>query len=125
MGSNAAVVQSAYDAFARGDIAAVIELVDDDVQWSSPSTLPQGGHFTGKAGVGEFFQAVGRAWSSLALDVEKVGELGAELVIGVLRADGTRQDGTSSGYGTAHVFTVRNGKITRFREYTDLDQPLH
>lgn len=124
MGANATLVQSAYDAFGRGDIASVIDMVGDDVDWSSPATLPQGGRFRGKVGVGEFFQGVGGAWATLALDVECVCEGGADLVIGLVRAEGNRQDGTPSGYGATHVFTVRAGKIVRFREYTDLDTAL-
>jgi uncharacterized protein len=124
MGTNTAVVEGAYAAFARGDIAGVLDLVDDDVDWSSPGTLPQGGHFHGKAGVGEFFQSVGAGWSALALDIESVSDAGPTQVIGVLRADGTRQDGRAGGYGATHVFGLRDGKIVRFREYTDLDTRL-
>jgi ketosteroid isomerase-like protein len=124
MGSNAGVIQGAYDAFGRGDIVAIVDLVDEDVEWSSPSTLPQGGHFHGKSGVGDFFRAVGGAWSTLGLDVECVADAGDGLVIGVVRADGARSGGEEAGYGATHVFTVQNGKIVRFREYTDLDAPL-
>jgi len=125
MGTNAALIEGAYAAFARGDIPAVIDLLDDNVEWSSPATLPQGGQFHGKAGVGSFFQAVGGAWSDLKLDVESVSEAGAGLVIGVVRAGGTLRDGGPSGYGATHVFTVQSGKVVRFREYVDLDGPVH
>jgi ketosteroid isomerase-like protein len=124
MGTNATIIEGAYAAFARGDIAGVIDLLDDDIEWCSPATLPQGGRFHGKDGVGQFFHGVGAGWSTLALNVESVSEAGEAQVIGVLRADGTRRDGGPSGYGAAHVFTVRNDKIVRFREYTDLDGPL-
>jgi uncharacterized protein len=121
MGPSAAVIQSAYDAFGRGDIAAVLELLDDDVEWTSPATLPQGGQFRGKGGVGEFFQRVGGAWTALSLGVESISEADNGLVIGIVQASGTRQDGTPGGYGATHVFTVRDGKIVRYREYSDLD----
>ena len=124
MGANARLIQEAYSAFGRGDIPGVLEKLADDVEWSSPTTLPQGGRFDGKAAVVTFFEGVGAAWDPLVLAVESVGELGAELVVGVVRADGTRRGGGPSGYGAVHVFTVRDGKITRFREYTDLDTPL-
>ena len=120
---NASIVQTAYDGFGRGDIGAVIDLLADDVEWVSPATLPQGGHFHGKSGVGEFFQGVGGAWSALSLDIESVSAAG-DLVVGVLQASGTRQDGSSGGYGATHVFTVRNDKIVRFREFTDLDASI-
>jgi ketosteroid isomerase-like protein len=88
------------------------------------ATLPQGGAFHGKAGVGNFFQAIGGAWSELTLDVESVSEAGPDVVIGVVRADGALRNGGPSGYGATHVFTVRSGKVVRFREYVDLDGPV-
>jgi ketosteroid isomerase-like protein len=124
MATNAAVVQTAYDAFGRGDIPAVIDLLADDVEWSSPKSLPHGGHFTGKAGVGAFFHGIGANWEMLALEVESVSEAGDDLVLGLVRAEGKRTDGSASGYGATHVFTVRGGRVVRFREYTDLDGPL-
>ena len=124
MGTNASLVQGAYAAFGRGDIAAVLDMVSDDVEWSSPRTLPHGGEFHGKADVGQFFKAIGANWKALPLEVEAVSEIGSHLVVGVLRADGVRSDGTQQSYGAAHVFTVRNGKITRFREYVDIDNAL-
>jgi uncharacterized protein len=124
MGANAKVVQDAYAAFGRGDIAAVLDLLSDDVEWSSPRTLPHGGEFHGKTEVGGFFKSIGSNWTTLQLDIEAVGEVGAELVVGVLRANGTRDTGAKQSYGSAHAFTVRNGKITGFREYVDLDTAL-
>jgi ketosteroid isomerase-like protein len=124
MGGNGQVVEAAYEAFGRGDIAAVIGMVADDVDWSSPETLPQGGHFRGKDGVERFFQAIGSGWSDLSLEVETVSEASPDLVVGVVQATGTRRDGGSSGYGATHLFTVQTGKITRFREFTDLGSPL-
>ena len=56
MGQNTKVVQQAYDAFGRGDIAGLLALLDDAVEWSSPKTLPHGGDFRGPAGVGKFFE---------------------------------------------------------------------
>jgi ketosteroid isomerase-like protein len=118
------MIQEAYSAFARGDVPGLLDKLDDDIEWSAPMTLPQGGQFHGKPEVVTFFEKVGGAWDPLILAVESVGEVGADLVVGVVRADGTRRGGKPSGYGAVHLFTVRNGKITRFREYTDLDTPL-
>jgi ketosteroid isomerase-like protein len=124
MSNNATVVEGAYSAFAKGDIGAVLDLLTDDVEWSSPRTVPHGGDFHGKADVGHFFEAIGANWKALPLAVETVADLGGGLVVGVLRADGTRSTGAQQSYGAAHVFTVRDGKIIRFREFVDLDGPL-
>lgn len=124
MAANETVVQDAYAAFGRGDIAAVIGALDETVEWTSPATLPQGGQFHGPDGVTKFFEAIGGAWSDLGLRVEAVTEAGDDLVIGVVRADGTLREKGKAGYGATHLFNVQSGKIVRFREYTDLDAPL-
>ena len=124
MGANTALIEKAYDAFGRGDIGAVIEMLDDDISWSVPATVPHGGQFKGKDGVGSFFQGLGGAWESLGLDVESLSEAGDDLVISVLRASGTRQGGQAAEYGATHVFTVRDGRVVRFREFLDVDAPL-
>jgi ketosteroid isomerase-like protein len=124
VGGNADVIQQAYGAFAKGDIAGVLDLLTDDVEWSAPSTLPQGGAFRGRAEVGRFFEGVGGAWDPLAIDVEGLGEIGDDLVVGVVRASGTLRGGGPAEYGAVHVFTLTGGRVSRFREYTDLDGPL-
>jgi ketosteroid isomerase-like protein len=124
MGSNAEVVQKAYAAFAAGDIAGILDLLDDNVEWSAPATLPQGGSFTGKDGALKFFEGLGASWDTLQVEAESVGGLGTNLAVGVVRGSGKLRGGGPAQYGAVHVFTVENGKITRFREYVDLDAAL-
>jgi ketosteroid isomerase-like protein len=121
---NADVVASAYEAFGRGDIPALVDLLDDRVEWSSPMTLPQGGQYKGKDGVVRFFESVGAAWATLSLTVESTGEITDDLVVAVVDLTGELRDGGPATYGSMHAFTVRGGKIVQFREYTDLDKPL-
>jgi ketosteroid isomerase-like protein len=120
MGANSKLVQQAYDAFDQADIATVIGLLDETVEWTSPRVLPHGGEFSGPAQVGKFFEGIGANWDSLVLDIESVNDVGPSQVVGVVRASGMQKDGTARQYGAAHVFEVNNGKITRFREYVDL-----
>ena len=124
MGSNADVINDAYTAFAKGDVPGLLDLVDEGVDWESPATLPHGGHFTGKDGVLAFFQGIGAIWESLTVEADAVAEAEGGLVLAVVRAHGEFRGGGSGAYGAAHVFTVRNGKIAKFREYVDLDAPL-
>ena len=124
MGENAAVVEAAYEAFGRGDIEAVLGMLDADVEWSVPMTVPHGGTFKGVDGVLSFFQGLGGKWDGLGLDVETVADIGPDQAVGIVRASGTRTGGGAESYGTAMVFTIRDGKIARFREFVDLDAPL-
>jgi len=117
-------VQEAYAAFARGDIPAILGMLDDGVAWTSPRSLPQGGTYKGREEVGSFFESLGSAWERLDVEPEAMGEVGDELVVAVVRLNGTRRGGGASGWGAVHAFSVRDGRIVRFREYTDLDAPL-
>ena len=119
MSANAKLVQQAYDAFGRGDIATVIGMLDANVEWISPRALPHGGEFTGPEEVGKFFEGIGANWDTLGLDMEFVEDLAAHGVVAIGRGDGTLKNGESRSYGLAHVFDVRNGKIIRFREYVN------
>jgi ketosteroid isomerase-like protein len=119
MGANSKLVRQAYAAFGTGDIPGLLGLLDADVEWTSPATLPHGGEFSGPAEVGKFFEAIGANWDSLELDIESVNEVGPTSVLGVAHADGTRKGGKSQSYGAVHIFDVSDGKITRFREFVD------
>jgi uncharacterized protein len=51
---NTRLVQSAYEAFGRGDIAALAEVMADDIEWvdpGDPDDNPNAGTFKGKEAV--------------------------------------------------------------------------
>src|SRR4051812_37391888 len=39
---NVELLRGAYDAFDRGDIPAILAILDDDVVWNTPEVLPHG-----------------------------------------------------------------------------------
>jgi ketosteroid isomerase-like protein len=117
---NLQVVKDGYTAFSRGDISALLALMAEDVEWHIPGTgLPLAGTYRGRDGVATFFQ-------KLAADTEILDFQPREFV-----ADGERV--LVVGWERAKVkatnriveldwimsFTVRNGKVAKFREYTD------
>lgn len=58
--SNLATVQNIYAAFGRGDIPAILDTLDDNIDWeyayqNIPASVPWLQPRTGKAGVGAFF----------------------------------------------------------------------
>lgn len=118
MASGADVVREAYDAFGRGDIPAVLELVADDVEWDVAEVLVQGGSWRGRDGTGQFFQQLGEKYEEITVDVQDLVD-GGDHVVGVGVGRGRRRGGGDVEYGFAHVFRVGDGKITRFREYAD------
>ena len=111
------LIQSGYEAFGRGDIPAVLDILADDIGWSAPEVLPQGGRTSGKDGVAEFFQRLVSMWEGLNLEIEDFVASGDRVCV-IGRATGT-YDGDETGYGFVHAWTVRDGKAARFDEYAD------
>src|SRR5512147_3184161 len=57
--ANIATIQRVYEAFGKGDVPAILDMVTDDVDWASESTsslAPWHGNRRGKAEVTGFFE---------------------------------------------------------------------
>jgi len=61
--SNEQTVKDVYSAFQRGDVAAIVACVADDVDWRNDGVesreCPWNGNFSGKANLPGFFKALG------------------------------------------------------------------
>ena len=119
---NVALLRETYDAFGRGDVPAVLGSFADDITWHAPAVLPQGGDAKGKEEVAQFFQRLVGAWEGLQLDLRDFVASGDRVCV-IGRAEGGL-DGTQTGYGFVHCWTVRDGLCVDFDEYVDPDPEL-
>ena len=115
------VVQRVYECFGRGDIPGVLNLLAEEVDWLAPGSVevPWAGRWRGRTQVGGFFAAVGASADVELLEAsEFLGSGNRVVVLGRARL---RPKSTGRVYDAdwCHVWTVKDGKITVFREYTD------
>jgi ketosteroid isomerase-like protein len=110
-------IQSGYEAFGRGDIPAVLEILSDDIEWNVTEVLPQGAHLHGKQEVTGFFERLGSIWEGLDLDIEDFVASGDRVCV-IGKGSGT-VDGKQSGYGFVHAWKLQDGNAVRFDEYAD------
>lgn len=110
------VVQSVYAAFGRGDLDAVMAQVAEGAEWTFIGSrgLPYTGSRQGKAQIARWFLTIPQVDELLSFDpreflagAEHVTVLGRELT----RA---RPSGRTFEADWVHVFTIRDGLITRF-----------
>ena len=124
--ANVQVVKSAYAAFQRGDVAAILALVDDNVEWhgvkGGEGVAPHAGLRRGKPAVAEFFQQVGSSLEFTKFEPREFIAQGDQVVAIGDYAAKVKATGRSMASDWVMVFTVRNGKVTRFREWTDSAQ---
>jgi ketosteroid isomerase-like protein len=120
---NTAVVQDAYAAFGRGDIATLLSYMADDIQWQpvigTASHVPFSGERSGKAAVDEFFRQVMANEDFQQFEPREFVAQGDKVVaIGHYRAV-SKPTGKGFESDFVMVFTLRNGKVVRFQEFTD------
>lgn len=119
--TNLALVQSAYAAFGRGDLPALLACLSADVQWDhpGPSGIPWAGAFKGREGVQRFFAGLAASVDFESFAPEAfIADGDRVVVLGRERAR-VKRNGQTYETAWAHAFELANGKIAAFREYTD------
>lgn len=118
--ANIQIAKKGYADFQRGDIAAILEALDENIEWVTPDIgLPTGGVWKGRDGVARFFQAVNDAWEFQAFEPRDYIAAGDRVAVcGSYTATG-RATGRQVTCDWCMVWTIRNGKTVHFQEYTD------
>jgi ketosteroid isomerase-like protein len=118
---NKAIVQEIYNNFKIGNIEALLNRLSDDIAWDLPEikNVPFGGKRTGRASVGEFFSSVGASQDSLRFEPRELIAEGDKVVSLGYYEWKVKANGRTFDADFAHVFTIRNGKVVAFHEYTD------
>ncbi len=118
---NLKLVRQGYEHFKSGNIQGLLSLFSDDIQWELPQieNVPFAGKRRGREQVGQFFVSLGKEQEVVQFDPQEfVADDGQVVVLGHyawrVKSTGQKFEGD-----WAHLFTVRSGRIVRFREYTD------
>ena len=119
--SSVEIVKRSYDAFARGDMDAVLGDMDQEIEWHQAQGLPHGGLYHGLAEVrANIFDPLDDEWwNDFTADPDEFLDAGDEVVvIGRYRAVG-KQTGKQLDVPFVHIWTMRGVKAIRFRQYLD------
>jgi ketosteroid isomerase-like protein len=118
--SNLDSVRGVYDAFAKGDIPAVLGFLISDVEWTEAEGFPYGGTYTGPDAVlAGVFMRLGTEWDGFAAVPDEFVD-GGDTVVALGKYSGTyKATGKSFQANFAHVWKMREGKAVRFVQYVD------
>ena len=119
---NTKVVQEAYAAFGHGDVQGILDRLTDDVIWKgvygAAAYVPTSGERRGKAAVATFFKQVAETVKFSQFEPKEFVASGDKVVaLGHYRA--TTSIGKSFEADFSMVFTLTNGKVSHFQEFTD------
>ena len=125
MSASIEFVKSLYAAFARGEIATLVKACAPDIRWEvkgRPQDYPCIGIWTGQSGVGAFFQVVAETETPLAFAQSEFHAAGDNVFVTGRYKWTLTKTGKTVECDYLHIFTIKAGKVTQFREFTDTAQ---
>lgn len=118
---NLAIVRRSYEAFARGDLDAVVADMDEAIEWQQAQGLPHGGIYRGIAEVrANVFDPLDRDWwSAFSAVPDEFLDAGGEVVVLGRYRGIARQTGRELDVPFVHIWSLRDGRAWRFRQFLD------
>jgi len=119
--TNGEIISGMYEAFATGNVPAVLGAFDDNIEWNEAEGFMYGGTYTGPNAVLEnVFMKLATEWEGFSVAADKIVDGGDGNVISTGTYTGKfLGTGKSIKVPFAHEWELRDGKVTKFRQYTD------
>ena len=116
-----AVVQETYAAFGAGDLPKILSLLAPDCEWEfvGPSAIPYCGKRTSQDSIQAFFGQVAESDDLHAFEPRELLPSGDHVTVLGWESITPKPRGKTFETEWIHVFTVKNGKITRFKGLYD------
>ena len=123
--SNIEVVRAVVDAFNRGDLTTALGLCTEDVEFDWSRRMLDGEVFHGHEGLRQFMQDTLEIFDEIHIPADELTDIGGGVVllVGTARFKG-RVSGLDIEASAANLWTVRDGKVSRFRFYQSKEDAL-
>lgn len=120
--ANVELIKTAYEAFQRGDIPAVLELVHDDCDWGVDASVKIAPYYGLRRGTSEiiaWFQELGTTFEVVQFDPIAVAGDNEHVLAVVAYGIRSNSTGKTATMNIHHHFKVVDGKVTYFRARED------
>jgi ketosteroid isomerase-like protein len=123
---NVETVRASIAAFEDGGLDAVAELWDADIEWRAiEGALDDVGEIHGKAAMRRYLQEWIDLFDPIAISALELRDAGEDRVVARQRASGRAKiSGAETAIDYGVVYTLRDGRVARGREYASFDQAL-
>ena len=113
-------VRGAYEAFARGDVPAVLGIMDAGVEWKEPGggNSPSGTSKGPDAVASEVFAQIQENFDEYSVEPSDFSDEGDRVVVKG-RFKGKNKGGAELDAGFEHVYEMSDGKLDRFENKPD------
>lgn len=118
---NKDLVSRGYQAFQSGNIEELLQLFADDIEWmgNDIDNVPFSRDYHGKQDVAQFFAQLNQAQEAQRFEPREMIAEGDRVVVTGYANWTVRATGKSYEYPWVHLFTLRDGKVTKFEQFFD------
>jgi uncharacterized protein len=111
-------------ALASSNPAALLAILDENVEWDYVGAFPEAVTYHGPAEVGEFLRGWASGFDEFGFEAEETIDAGDCVVLCLHQWGRGRETGARVESRTWQVFTLQDGKVTRCRGYTTKAEAL-
>jgi ketosteroid isomerase-like protein len=121
--ANIETVRSLYAAFGRGDVAGLLERLDETIVWITPGSpsVPFSGRRRGIEEVRAFFEQMAQGITFTVFQAREFLAQGNRVIALVHYEGRNKATGREFTAESAMLWTLGNGRVLRFQEYTDTE----
>ncbi len=123
--ANIKTIMGVYEAFGRGDVAAILDVVTSDVDWAAeadPAVAPWHGARHGQEAVAAFFGEFGSTMEVEEFTPVSIAANDTDVLSVVQFRARSRATGKTATMNLHHFFKFRDGKIAYYRGTEDTAQ---
>jgi uncharacterized protein len=120
---NAEQVRRIFEAFARGDVAYILDQLAEDARFVShlDPIVPWAGEFKGTDDVAQFFQALGGSIEVMDHPVNEIVAQGDTVVATGTVTFQVRATGKSGSSSWVYIWKLVNGRVQSYDQFNDAD----
>jgi uncharacterized protein len=122
--ANLRLVREGYEALARGDLQAVLDLIDPGATLEDAPGLPDAGTWHGHEGLRAGLAAEEEHQEDWRLEPIRFVPAGDEVVVLIQQRARGRYSGIDMTRPIAHVWRVENGRAVAMRTYSSWEEGL-
>jgi ketosteroid isomerase-like protein len=120
---NIEIVRRGYEAWNRGDLRGVLELVAPDFEWE-PVEIPWSGTMRTREEFEIYLKSLARIWETFRLEPEELREVGDAVLVVVMERARGRASGVEVEQRLVHVWSFRDRQARRMRTFFSTSQAL-
>jgi ketosteroid isomerase-like protein len=120
MKTNLEIVKDLYQFVKINDLESIRPIFHKNIKWNQMKGFPNGGQYVGADEVFQnVFQSLKKEWSNWGSQVEEYIDAGETILVSGHYEGTFKESGIHMEAEFIHKYTIQDGVITKFHQYTD------